>query len=123
MLEAALLCMALNIYHEADKKEPIEGMFAIGQTTLNRAERKPEKVCAAVQAPRQFSWTLKPPPVVDDAAWRNAQAVARLTFHMADFTGGATHFHALYISPYWKPDMAPLGQWGNHIFYKVKGRK
>jgi spore germination cell wall hydrolase CwlJ-like protein len=123
MIEAAILCLALNVYHEGAKNEPIDGLFAIAQVTLNRAKRDPEKVCEVVQAYKQFSWTLKPPPVEDGTAWHNANAVARLSFHTADFTGGATHFHALYVSPYWRSDMAPLGRWGSHVFYKVKGKK
>ena len=120
-LEAAVLCLSLTLYHEGLKDEPIRGLFAIAQVVMNRAERKPERVCAEVQKYKQFSWTLSPPPVEDGLPWRNAQQVARLSLHMADFTGGATHFHALYVSPYWKPDMTPLGQWGNHIFYRRKG--
>jgi len=119
-LEAALLCLALNVYHEGLKDEPIEGLFAIAQVTLNRAERQPERVCATVQARAQFSWTWNPPRVQDGLPWQTAKAVARLSFHMGDFTGGATHFHALYVSPYWRSDMTPVGQWGNHIFYKRK---
>ena len=123
MLEAAVLCLALNIYHEGLKTEPIDGLFAIAQVTLNRAKRDPEKVCEVVGAYKQFSWTLKPPPVEDGAPWRTAQQVARLSFHMQDFTGGASHYHALYVSPYWRADMVPLGQYGSHVFYKVKGKK
>ena len=123
MLEAAVLCLALNIYHEGSKTEPIDGLFAIGQVVLNRAKRDPEKVCEVVQAYKQFSWTLKPPAVEDGPAWRNANTVAHLSFHMQDFTGGATHYHALYANPYWRVDMTILGQFGNHIFYKVKGKK
>lgn len=129
--EAAILCLSLTLYHEGLKQEPIEGLFAIGQTVLTRAERKPEKVCVVVRQYKQFSWTLKPPRVEDGPAWRTAQAVARLTFHMQDFTGGATHFHAVFCNqdraheckPYWRSDMEPLGQWGSHIFYKEKGKR
>ena len=122
MIEAAILCLALNLYHEGDKSEPLIGLFAIAQVTLNRAKRDPEKICAVVAAPRQFSWTTKPPRVEYSAAWRTAQEVAKLSLHMADFTGGATHYHALYVSPYWRSDMTVLGKWGNHIFYKPKGK-
>jgi spore germination cell wall hydrolase CwlJ-like protein len=121
-LEAALLCLALNLYHEGAKDEPLPGLFAIAQVTLNRAQRDPAKVCAAVQAYKQFSWTLNPPKVTDDVAWRRALDVAKLSFSMQDFTGGATHYHALYVDPYWKSDMAILGQWGSHIFYKQRGK-
>jgi spore germination cell wall hydrolase CwlJ-like protein len=123
ILEAAVLCMALNLYHEGLKDEPIAGLFAIAQVTLNRAGRDPAKVCSVVQAPKQFSWTIKPPPVEDGLPWRNAQAVARLSLYTQDFTGGATHYHALYVSPYWKPDMEPLGMWGSHLFYKRKVKR
>ena len=122
MIEAAVLCLALNLYHEGDKSEPLPGLFAVAQVTLNRAGRDPGRVCEVVQAYKQFSWTLRPPPVVDGAPWRTAQDAARLALHMSDFTGGATHYHALYASPYWKSDMQVLGQWGNHIFYKRKVR-
>lgn len=123
MIEAAVLCLALNLYHEGDKTEPLTGLFAIAQVTLNRAHRDPAKVCEVVQAYKQFSWTLSPPKVEDGPAWQRAQEVARLSLSMQDFTGGATHFHALYVNPYWRSDMVILGQWGSHIFYKAKGRR
>jgi len=123
MLEAAVLCLALNIYHEGLKTEPIDGLFAIGQVVLNRAERDPEKVCEVVGAYKQFSWTLKPPPVEDGLPWRTAQQVARLSFHMNDFTNCSKFYHALYASPYWKSDMQVTGTWGNHIFYRNKKAK
>ena len=128
MLESFVLCMALNVYHEGDKRdgqmvEPLDGLFAIAQTTLNRAQRDPDKVCAVVQAKSQFSWTLKPPPVEQNPAWDTAQRVARLSYYMADFTGGAVYYHALYVSPYWKANLEVLGQWGNHIFYRHKVKR
>jgi spore germination cell wall hydrolase CwlJ-like protein len=122
MIEAAVLCLALNLYHEA-RGEPLTGQFAVAQVVLNRAQRDPAKVCEVVQAYRQFSWTLNPPIVADGAPWRMAQEIARLSLSMQDFTGGATHYHALFVSPYWKSDMVILGQWGNHAFYKPKGKR
>ena len=121
ILEAAVVCLALNIYHEA-RSEPIEGQFAVAQVVLNRAGRDPTKVCAVVQAYRQFSWTLNAPRVADAAAYQHAQGVARLALQMPDFTGGATHYHTLTITPYWKSDMVIRGQWGTHIFYTQKAR-
>jgi len=120
VIEAAVLCMALNLYHEGAKDEPIEGLFAIAQVVLNRAGRDPEKVCAVVHAPQQFSWTNKPPVVETGRAWDNALSVARLSFHMQDFTGGADHYHAAYVKPYWRSGMTLMGQWGNHTFYRRK---
>lgn len=114
-----LFCLAANVYHEA-RGEPIEGQFGVALVTLNRAERRLDKICKVVYAKKQFSWTnTKPHPLVKDpVAWEQAKAVARLSLHMADFTGGATHYHALSVSPYWRDDMVILGQWGSHVFYK-----
>jgi len=114
------MCMALNLYHEGLKTEPIEGLFAIAQVVLNRAARKPSKVCDVVYEPHQFSWTAKPPPVVPGKPWNRARTVAWLAFHMNDFTGGADHYHASYAKPYWRKGMKRLGQWGSHVFYRSK---
>ena len=122
MIEAALLCLALNGYHEA-RGEPLEGQFAVAQVVLNRAGRDPAKVCDVVSRHAQFSWTLKSSAVTDTPAYAHAQSVARLALHMADFTGGATHYHALSIRPNWLSDVQVTGQWGQHIFYKRKGPK
>ena len=120
MIEAAVLCLALNLYHEGDKNEPIEGLFAIAQVVLNRAGRDPEKVCDVVYAPHQFSWTSKPPHVEEGRPWQNAVSVARLSFHMADFTGGADHYHAGFVRPVWAKSMKQMGSYGNHLFYRSK---
>jgi spore germination cell wall hydrolase CwlJ-like protein len=121
MIEAALLCLSLNVYHEA-RGEPLEGQFAVAQVTLNRAGRDPEKICAVVGAAKQFSWTIRPPKVANDPAWQQSREIAKLSLRMSDFTGGADHYHALYVSPYWRTDMTLTGQYGNHLFYKTKVR-
>lgn len=131
MLESWVLCMALMLYHEGAKTEPVIGSMALAQATLNRAKRDQEKVCDVVRAKGQYSSLVKPPAVVYDVAWRNAQQIAWLSFHTSDFTGGADHFHALVCppdrlaecKPYWRLDMDVAGQWGNHIFYKPKGKR
>jgi len=118
ILEAATFCLAVNLYHEGLKDEPLEGLFAIAQVQLNRAGRKPENICAITKALGQFTWTKAPPDVENGKPWRNAASVAQLSFHMNDFTGGANHYHALYVSPYWRPHMELRGMWGSHLFYK-----
>ena len=75
MIEAAVLCMALNLYHEGDKNEPIEGLFAIAQVVLNRAGRDPEKVCEVVYAPHQFSWTQRPARLSTTCAMANSPSI------------------------------------------------
>ena len=56
MIEMAITCLALNLYHEA-RGEPEIGQWAVAQVTMNRAEHDPAKVCDTVFKPRQFSWT------------------------------------------------------------------
>ncbi len=36
---------------------------------------------------------------------------------LADNTGGADHYHAIYVSPSWASSMVMTAQIGNHIFY------
>lgn len=119
MIEAAILCLALNIYHES-RGEPIDGQFAVAQVTLNRAKRKPENVCKVVNAHSQFSWTLTRPPVTDKLAFDHAMRVARLSLEMADFTHNSDHFHSIAVSPSWAKRMEVTGYWGNHIFYRSR---
>ena len=124
MVEAAVLCLALNIYFEA-AGEPIDGQFAVAQVTLNRAQRDPAKVCDVVYAPAQFSWTAKRPavPKDDSATFQHAKRVARLSLNMTDFTDGADHYHATYMRPDWDyRKIVITGQWGNHILYKRRGK-
>jgi len=46
------------------------------------------------------------------------QALAGL---LEDPTGGATHYHALGISPFWTRAQTPTARIGNHVFYKLDG--
>ena len=66
IIETALICLALNVYHEA-RGEAFEGKQAVASVTLNRARdrRFPNTVCDVVkQSSRrkgrrracQFSW-------------------------------------------------------------------
>jgi spore germination cell wall hydrolase CwlJ-like protein len=42
---------------------------------------------------------------------------------LTDNTGGATHYHADYIRPYWVSSMRYLTTIGRHIFYVERGRE
>ena len=61
MIAEALMCMALNIYHEA-KNQSMLGQIAVGQVVMNRVEdrRFPNTVCEVVKQRKrgvcQFSW-------------------------------------------------------------------
>ena len=117
MIEQALLCLALNIYHES-RGDPIEGQLAVGLVTFNRAKRKLSKVCKVVYADSQFSWTKKTPPVTDTKLFRKIKEIAKLSIILHDFTGGATHYHSTNVTPHWRNGLSYVGQWGNHLFYR-----
>ncbi len=128
----AMLCLALNIYHEA-RGESLTGQHAVAQVTMNRAQRDPKKVCSVVFNKHQFSWTtghtkrskgkvsvsLVPK---EDKAWRMAKAVARVTIEgwTPDFTKGSTHYHSNVVRPQWAKaqGMKPTLVVGLHHFYR-----
>lgn len=118
ILESAITCLALNVYHEA-RGEPIEGQMAVALVTINRARRNPANICREVYRHKQFSWTLKQDvSVTDKKAYQRSLAVARNAWALKDFTGGADHFHTTDISPPWASNLEYAGQWGNHYFYR-----
>lgn len=123
MIEAWVLCMALNVHFEA-AGEPIDGQFMVAMATWNRAKGNPDNVCAEVYRPNQFSWTAKHPalPKDSDPAFRHAVKVAQLSQYMGDFTHGADHYHTLQVSPNWSrsPKLEVAGSVGNHIFYRPR---
>jgi len=125
MLAEAALCMALNIYHEADLlHEPFSGRLAIGFVTKNRADLHGTTVCWEVMRYKQFSWTLDPMnlrAIPGGQAWNESIQAAELVLSgLPDITSGATHFHATYVSPVWIKGMRRIGRFGSHIFYKEK---
>ena len=139
LLETALMCMAVNIYHEAGNQSMI-GQMAVGQVVLNRVEdsRFPDTVCEVVKQAVTHKKTNKPvrwkcqftwycdgkkdvPPEGD--TWRNAQMVAYEMYYLykdANITDGATHYHAFYVKPDWAKKFILKGRIGSHIFYKQK---
>jgi N-acetylmuramoyl-L-alanine amidase len=122
ILEAALICLATNIFHEA-RGEPIVGQYAVAQVTMRRAKGDPKRVCKEVYRAGQFSWTAVPqtsPQKIDPDAYTKALAIARVVLQdkmPMDFSGGATHYHAVHVRPYWSKIFTRIAQVGNHIFY------
>lgn len=132
MLELAIFCAALNVYHES-RGEPVKGQYAVALVTVNRAGRDPKRVCPEVVRPHQFSWTtdhvvpvkggyrLRPTgvpkdPIAWDAAVQIAESVLR--GRVPDFTKGATHFHTQDVNPYWNARLQKVAAIGRHIFYR-----
>ena len=121
----ALLCLALNLFHEA-RGESVPGQYAVAQVTMRRAKNDPERVCEAVYAKKQFSWThqavgKRDPARVDLDAWKRAIAISRVVLEgrmPLDFTNGSDHYHAKHVKPSWTTAMVKTRVMGRHVFYR-----
>ncbi len=128
----AVTCLAQAVYYES-AREPELGQEAVAQVVLNRLRHPayPKSVCgvvyqgAANHTGCQFTFTcdgsLDRPP--EPSLWARAQAVARqaLGGFVVKDVGSATHYHAVYVAPYWAPTLVKLKQIGAHIFYRWTG--
>jgi len=137
MFEAAIVCLALNVYHEA-RDQPYVGQVAVAQVVINRTydDRYPDTVCEVVkQSPTyswkpdfpvrnrcQFSWYCdgKSDKPRDEKAWEQARLIAYGVYvgHLEDITEGATHYHATYVYPEWAETKTLIAQIGDHMFYR-----
>ena len=138
ILETALMCMAFNIYHEANNQSML-GQIAVGQVVMNRVEdsRFPDTVCEVVKEAVtykntdkpvlhkcQFSWYCdgkKDEPNYDSKSWSNALKYAVVVLGgdiTLDFTDGATHYHATYVRPAWAKTKTRTTRIDRHIFYR-----
>ena len=138
ILETALMCMAFNIYHEANNQSML-GQIAVGQVVMNRVEdsRFPDTVCEVVKQAVtykgtdkpvlhkcQFSWYCdgkKDEPTYDSKSWSKALKYAVVVLGgdiTLDFTDGATHYHATYVRPAWAKTKTRTTRIDRHIFYR-----
>lgn len=126
-------CLAEAIYFEA-RSEPNEGKAAVAQVVLNRVASGlyPRTICGVVYQNRQyymacqfsFACEGKSLRITEPASWATAQRIARQVLggetYMAN-VGGATHYHAKYVRPYWANTLTRMDTIGQHVFYKMKG--
>lgn len=124
-------CLALTIYFEA-RGEPDEGKIAVGHVVMNRASNPlfPSEVCQVVQQSSekypllcQFSWWCdgRSDQPRDSQSWEKSKAFARLVYwhYSLDPTNGALWYHAEYVKPKWRRNLARGPKIGQHIFYKM----
>jgi len=116
----ALTCLAQTMFMEA-RGEPQAGQIAVGMVLYRRADFNPNKVCAEMSRPYQFSWYGKiKPPERGSYELRPFILLAQqiLTLKVNDTSKGADHFHEKSIpKPTWavhKPIKVVIN---NHIFY------
>ena len=140
MFVEALVCLALNVYHEA-RDQPFSGQVAVAQVVMNRVKdnRYPDNVCDVVtQGPTRPSWRDGTPVPVrhmcqfswycdgkkdvpeDSKTWEESIRLAQMVLDegMYDFTHGASHYHNDTVHPYWADHLYKTLTIDNHIFYK-----
>jgi len=129
--------LARTIFGEA-RGEPHEGLEAVASVVLNRVRVAQKRggrywwghnIIGVCQKPYQFScWNRS------DPSYKRLMEVTDKNIHFAtclriarravigtlkDNTGGATHYHADYVSPYWVKGERSIKTIGRHIFYKL----
>jgi len=125
--EQAAECLATAALYEAGR-DP-RGQRAVIQVVLNRVRLPgfPKTVCGVVYqgAGRtsgcQFSFvcdgsvTRRP----ERAGWEQARRLAQRALRGQVYApvGRASHYHADWMVPYWRPSLAKVAQVGGHIFY------
>lgn len=134
-----VICMAKNIYFEAGN-QPLAGKVAVAQVVLNRMEHSayPKEVCGVIYQAKyranwkgnmvpalhqcQFSWFCdgKSDEPLDTDTFFESYKIAHdvLMGKYPDITGGATHYHADSVYPYWADSLNRTVTIDNHIFYK-----
>lgn len=125
-------CMTAAIYYEAGN-ESLDGQRAVAQVVLNRLRHPAfaKTVCGVVfqGAGRgsgcQFTFTcdgaLARTPDADGWARSRQVAEAALNGYVMKKVGEATHYHAVYVAPYWSPTLIKVSAIGAHIFYRWTG--
>jgi len=116
---AALLCLAMAIYHEA-RSEPLLGQQAVAHVVLNRSRSGiyPNDVCAVLVQDAQFPFAWDPPRNV--GAWERAVRVAEhaLSGHSFDPTRGALHYNRVDVEVSWSEGMTGMVI-GDHVFWTL----
>ncbi len=134
MRDRALDCLTAAVYYEA-ASEPRAGQEAVAQVVLNRLRHPafPKSVCGVIYdgvgaaSTCQFTFACDGSTSRRPVArlWDNARevAAAALSGHVAYQVGTATHYHAAWVSPYWRSSLVSVGRIGHHLFYSMPGAR
>ena len=125
-------CMAEAMYFEA-RGEGWRGMVAVGAVIENRVDdrRYPSTVCEVVHQGAErndrlcaFSYYCDglPERLANLELWELAQRMADAVLSSGgvsvDGVAGATHYHAMHVTPWWAASLQRNGCVGDHIFYE-----
>ncbi|MFN3864552.1 MAG: cell wall hydrolase [Erythrobacter sp.] len=128
----ALECLAQAIWFEA-ASESEAGQRAVAQVVLNRVAHPawPNSVCGVVyqgserRSGCQFTFTcdgsLARRPT--GTSWARARRIASEALSGSVYApvGHATHYHTLWVNPYWAGTLDHIGTIGAHRFYRLRG--
>ncbi|MEP2102405.1 cell wall hydrolase [Parasphingorhabdus sp.] len=128
----AINCLTSAIYYEA-ASEAEQGQRAVAQVVLNRVRHPayPNNVCGVIfqgserSTGCQFSFTcdgsLARKPIA--AIWQKAEKLAAnaISGAVEPSVGTATHYHTVWIVPYWAKNLDKVKTVGSHIFYRWSG--
>ena len=125
-------CLAKAVWYEA-ASESEAGQRAVAQVVLNRVAHPswPSSVCGVVYEGSerstgcQFSFTCDGSlsRKARGASWTRAQQIAREALGGSVYApiGHATHYHTLWVNPYWAKSLDHIGTIGAHLFYRNRG--
>jgi spore germination cell wall hydrolase CwlJ-like protein len=123
-----LICMSLNIYHEA-RGTSQANQFGVAHVTKNRQRQRKLSICDVVFERKghqpQFSWTNKPGAKqkrLEIESWDRAQEIAYSVLYTKthDITKGATYFHERNIRPVWASKAREKTTIGAHVFIRLE---
>ena len=124
-------CLAQALYFEA-RGEGRTGEEAVAEVVYHRLNsgKFGHSICGVVyegsdHSGCQFSFTCNGDldRRRDNSAWaKSRELAAQIITHkiaLPNTTAGATHYHAVWMTPYWAPTLKRTVQVGNHIFYRA----
>ncbi|WP_082337023.1 cell wall hydrolase [Porphyrobacter sp. AAP60] len=125
-------CLAQAVWYEA-ASESEAGQRAVAQVVLNRVAHPawPASVCGVVYQGSQRSTGCQFTFTCDGSlgrrpsgsTWARAQRIAgdALSGDVYAPVGLATHYHTLWVNPYWAGTLDHIGTIGAHRFYRNRG--
>ncbi|MDE2403614.1 MAG: cell wall hydrolase [Sphingomonadales bacterium] len=130
--QTAADCLTAAIYYEA-ASENAQGQRAVAQVVLNRVRHPafPKTVCGVVYQGSerstgcQFTFTcdgsLARKPTQEGWLRARSVALAALAGAVERSVGTATHYHTIWVVPYWAWSLDKITTLGAHIFYRWPG--
>lgn len=130
-LAAEHRCLSEAIYYEA-RGESETGQRAVAEVVLHRLADGGfgKSICQVIYEGSsrdngcQFSFTCNGDltrPREEKAFARAEDLAAKILtqqIKLANSTGGATNYHAVWVNPVWAPTLKKTARIGNHIFYR-----